>query len=189
MPFIVWARVSGGVTGTRSGALRSNGQVLRYDTLEEAESKAAELVKYRAEKTTGYDHPTYEYKAQREQCSARVRTDDWHAKQCEKAATSVAPDGLAYCGQHDPAAVEAKREKRAGKWQKEREASEAAKASAELLAVRLGGRGRPEYASPSPHRMGAYTGGLVLTAKEAEALALIVKSHESCPAVDSEGQA
>lgn len=37
MSYVIKCRVSGGVTGTREGYYRSDGQIIEFDTLEEAQ--------------------------------------------------------------------------------------------------------------------------------------------------------
>lgn len=41
MPYAIWCRVSGGVTGTREAWMKSNGRLVLFDTLAEAEADAA----------------------------------------------------------------------------------------------------------------------------------------------------
>lgn len=41
--FIVWCRVSGGVTGTREGPLRENGEPILFETFEQANQRAIGL--------------------------------------------------------------------------------------------------------------------------------------------------
>ena len=41
--FIVMCRVSGGITGTREGPLKANGNVVKFDDYEDAENIATEL--------------------------------------------------------------------------------------------------------------------------------------------------
>lgn len=59
--FIIIARVWGGVTGTRNGILKENGKVMRFDTLEEAESLAAHLTRERM--SDPYRKANFEYTA------------------------------------------------------------------------------------------------------------------------------
>lgn len=43
--FIVMCRVSGGMTGTRTGVLKEDGEVVRFETFSAAQDKADELTK------------------------------------------------------------------------------------------------------------------------------------------------
>lgn len=57
---IVMCEVSGGVTGHRQAPLRSNGEVVYFETWEEAEAKAWQL-QQAAEETASHSSATFRY--------------------------------------------------------------------------------------------------------------------------------
>jgi len=76
-------------------------------------------------------------------------------------------NGKLWCKQHDPDNVAAKRKALNAKGQAEHEAQNQVRKAAEKLATELGA-GRAEYSALSSK--GRYTGGIVLTAEEAQSL-------------------
>ena len=72
----------------------------------------------------------------------------------------VTRDGKPYCNQHDPEKVAAKRAAREAQYQAQERAKLQVRDAAKKLAADLG-VGRPEYSN-------GWTGGLVLTADEAQ---------------------
>lgn len=93
-----------------------------------------------------------------EQCDALV---GW-GSQCQNKA-KVTRGGKGYCGVHDPDLGAKKRADREAKWAARNHMNDMRLAEAKALAVRIGA-GVPSYTN-------GYTGGLVLTAEEARALA------------------
>ena len=75
-------------------------------------------------------------------------------------AMKVLRDGKPYCNQHDPEKVAAKRAAWEAKYQAKEKALLQVRDAAEKLAAELG-VGRPEYSN-------GYTGGIVLSAEEAQ---------------------
>lgn len=110
--------------------------------------------------------------AETEWCSQRVfgyREVAGH--QCSRKGT-VERHGKLWCKQHDPEAVAARKAERKAKWDAEAEAKDAAHRAARDLAQRLGA-GKPDYSWYT----GTFTGGIVLTAEEAERLIERVESR------------
>lgn len=101
-------------------------------------------------------------------CAKRVYSGarhDFSGHMCTRKAT-VERNGKWWCKQHDPEAESARMAAREAKWKAEDEAKEAVHGAALALAERLGA-GKPDYSWTA----GTYTGGVTLTAEEAEALA------------------
>lgn len=88
----------------------------------------------------------------------------FHGTMCSRAGT-IERDGKLWCKQHDPERVAARRAAQAAKWDAEHQAQREVEAEAMSLAKALG-VGRPEYSTLSGK--GCYTGGIVLTAEEAQ---------------------
>jgi hypothetical protein len=82
----------------------------------------------------------------------------------------VMRNGKPYCGQHDPERVAAARAVADAKYQAKSAAQEQVRLSAVKLADQLG-VGKPDY-------FGCYTGGIVLTAKEAQRLIARLERRE-----------
>ncbi len=100
-------------------------------------------------------------------CSKTIYTGerwDFTGHPCSRTAT-VERDGTQYCTQHDPQREVARRETRQQQWNAEEAAQRDTKESASALAARLGA-GIPYF-----HMHRGYTGGVVLTAEEAQILA------------------
>ena len=76
-------------------------------------------------------------------------------------------DGRLWCKQHDPEKIKKRREAQSAKWQAEYDAQEQLRRSAVDLAAELG-VGLPEYSAYSGR--GRYTGGITLSAEEAQRL-------------------
>lgn len=95
-------------------------------------------------------------------CSAIVsdRTSRWPRNYGCSRTMKVMRDGKPYCNQHDPEKVAAKRAAWEAKYQAKERALLQVRDAAEKLATELG-IGRPEYS-------GGYTGGIVLSAEEAQ---------------------
>ena len=102
------------------------------------------------------------------QCSERTwpAHGGFHGVPCRNKA-KVERNGISYCGVHDPAKIEAKREAKVAKWAAEEAAKQNMKRSAEALAIRLG-VGRPAWSNGTTGFY--YTGGLTLSADNAEQL-------------------
>lgn len=98
-------------------------------------------------------------------CCQRLYGQAWHNALCSRKMV-VERNGKPYCKQHDPEAVAAKRTKWEQKAQAKQDASTARYESAKRLAAKLG-YGRPDYDGV---RAREYTGGIVLTAEEAQRL-------------------
>ncbi len=73
-----------------------------------------------------------------------------------------------YCSKHDPEKVEAKRAARSAEWQARHDAQEQVRVSTLAIVAELGS-GTPEY-SIALSGKGRYTGGIILTANEAQRL-------------------
>ncbi len=100
-------------------------------------------------------------------CSKRIFDGsrvDFGGHMCRKKAT-IERDGKPWCKLHDPERVAAKRAEREARWNAEHDAQKQVEASALALAAALG-VGRPEYSTLSGK--GGYTGGIVLSAEEAQ---------------------
>ncbi len=84
------------------------------------------------------------------------------------------PDGVDFCSSHDPKKVQAREAERRRKFEAEMKADDDREAAAERLCRRLGA-GHPDFSSIG---RGGYTGGIALTAAEAEALIVRLKKGE-----------
>ena len=91
-------------------------------------------------------------------CSEQVYGTAWGGSRCSRK-MKVMRNGKPYCGQHDPEKVTAKNTARNAKWEAERAAHKQVRKSAQALANALGA-GSPD----------GVTGGIVLTAEEAQRL-------------------
>ena len=94
-------------------------------------------------------------------CSEQVYGTAWGGSRCSRK-MKVMRNGKPYCGQHDPEKVTAVRAAAEAKYQAKKAAQEQVRLSAAKLADQLG-VGKPDY-------FGCYTGGIVLTAEEAQRL-------------------
>ena len=100
-------------------------------------------------------------------CSERVYDGsrvDFGGHSCSRKGI-IERNGELWCKQHDPEEVAARREAQSAKWQAEYDAQEQLRRSAVALAVELG-VGLPEYSAYTGK--GRYTGGIILTAEEAQ---------------------
>lgn len=105
---------------------------------------------------------------EKERCTKNV----WHPlgawgtySRCERRGT-VERDGMLYCAQHDPVAVEARSEKRRVGLADEFAEQERIRAATEARCVKLGGMGRPHF----DYRVGKYTGAVLLSSQDADAI-------------------
>lgn len=94
-----------------------------------------------------------------------------HFYRCSNLA-KVQRDGKWYCGIHDPEAIRRKQERRDAKIREREEARDLALSEAQARCHRLG-MGHPHY-SHLGSGAGRYTGGVVLTAEEADRLILLI---------------